>query len=244
MINLSDFIIKETPRKIPRYTGEVNKQKLYKCFCSKCEVDKGYIAGKKDVLCKACSSKSSEKVKENIIKNHWSKTGTYKPPKIYITELDLLLKKQKELKNNRKYYIEYYQNNKQSIHNKRTIYKNNNINFKIAAALRTRLNHAINDQKVGSAVNDLGCSISKLKIYLQLKFIRNPRKLKQTMNWDNWTRDGWHIDHIKPLSSFNLTNPEELKKACHYSNLQPLWAKDNLKKGNKLLSDTIVEITQ
>ena len=69
----------------------------------------------------------------------------------------------------------------------------------------------------------VGCSYSDLKIYLESKFQPN-------MSWDN--QGSWHIDHIIPLSS--AQNEEEVYKLCHYTNLQPLWAKDNLKKGNKI----------
>jgi hypothetical protein len=104
---------------------------------------------------------------------------------------------------------------------------NNDILFKLRSILRARLNNALKaNQKTGSAVKDLGCSTAELKIYLESKFLPG-------MTWDNWSRDGWHIDHIKPLSSFDLTDPEQLKIACHYTNLQPLWAKDNLSKGDK-----------
>ena len=51
------------------------------------------------------------------------------------------------------------------------------------------------------------------------------------MNWKNHSVKGWHVDHIKPLSS--AKNYEDFKKLCHYTNLQPLWAKDNLIKGDK-----------
>lgn len=51
------------------------------------------------------------------------------------------------------------------------------------------------------------------------------------MTWDNWAPKGWHVDHIIPLSSFDLTNRDQLLAACHYTNLQPLWAKENLQKG-------------
>lgn len=99
--------------------------------------------------------------------------------------------------------------------------------YKLRNSLRNRLNIAIKKNvKSGSSVNDLGCSISELKAYLESKF-------QPGMSWDNWSRDGWHIDHIIPLSSFDLSNTEELKKACHYTNLQPMWAKDNLSKSNK-----------
>ena len=103
----------------------------------------------------------------------------------------------------------------------------NDIQRKLSSCLRSRLNRALkNNSKRGSAVRDLGCTIEELKKHLESKF-------KPGMSWDNWTRNGWHIDHVKPLSKFDLNDREQLKKACHYSNLQPLWAKDNLSKGIK-----------
>lgn len=95
----------------------------------------------------------------------------------------------------------------------------------MANNLRTRLNNALKN-KSGSAVTDLGCSIDELIIYLENLFLPG-------MTWENKGRYGWHIDHIIPLASFDLTKREQTKKACHYTNLQPLWAKDNLSKGSK-----------
>ncbi len=103
---------------------------------------------------------------------------------------------------------------------------NNNPEFKLRMLLRSRLNRAIkNSQKTGSAVHDLGCSVEYLKAYLEGQF-------EPGMSWEN--HGEWHIDHIVPLASFDLTDREQLLKACHYTNLQPLWAKDNLSKGDSI----------
>lgn len=97
--------------------------------------------------------------------------------------------------------------------------------FRIKKNLRNRLSQAFkNNQKTGSAIDDLGCSVEKLKKHLESKFTKD-------MSFENYGE--WHIDHVKPLASFDLTNKEELKKACNYKNLQPLWAEDNFKKGSK-----------
>jgi hypothetical protein len=52
------------------------------------------------------------------------------------------------------------------------------------------------------------------------------------MSWKNYGK--WHIDHIRPCSSFDLSDPQQQRTCFNYSNLQPLWAKDNLNKSNKL----------
>lgn len=103
------------------------------------------------------------------------------------------------------------------------------IEYRLRKRLRMRLYFPIKQMgKGGSAIDDLGCSIPKLKIHIESQF-------KEGMTWENWGRTGWHIDHKIPLSSFNLSVREQFLKACHYSNLQPLWAHENLTKSNKIL---------
>lgn len=102
-----------------------------------------------------------------------------------------------------------------------------NPQMKLSLALRTRLRRVLQGRiKSVSAVKDLGCSISELKSYLESKFTLG-------MTWDNHGLYGWHIDHIRPLASFDLQDLEEIKQAVHYTNLQPLWAEDNLRKHSK-----------
>lgn len=121
----------------------------------------------------------------------------------------------------------------------RSIYEKNRSQLpqrKIAANLRTRIKEALKDNYETSLVKYIGCSIKKLKFYIESKW-------QSGMSWDNYGFYGWHIDHIKPFACFNLTNEQELYKVCHYTNLQPLWAKDNLKKGSKIFEVKINEET-
>ena len=134
-----------------------------------------------------------------------------------------------------KYFKEYMDDYKKRNHKKLMNWANKrskerqleDIQYKLKVNLRKRLLRAIKiDQKSGSAIEDLGCTIQFFKNYLESKF-------KPGMSWENYGLYGWHIDHVIPLSKFNLQNREDFLKACHYTNLQPLWATDNLKKGDK-----------
>ena len=74
----------------------------------------------------------------------------------------------------------------------------------------------------------LGCTVSFFMKHIESQW-------KEGMTWDNYGYRGWHIDHIIPCSAFDLTKEEEQKKCFHYTNQQPLWAEENMKKGAKIL---------
>ncbi len=102
-----------------------------------------------------------------------------------------------------------------------------NIHAKLAYVLRRRLKQAIRGNfKSGSAVTDLGCSIAEFKLYIEAKF-------QPGMTWENRSFSGWHLDHVRPLASFDLTDRSQFLEACHYTNLQPLWASENMSKQDK-----------
>jgi hypothetical protein len=102
-----------------------------------------------------------------------------------------------------------------------------NTEFKIKNCYRTRIRQAIKKGfKSGTTLELLGVE--------NIEFVRNyiKKKFQKGMSWDNYGE--WHIDHIIPCASFDLTKESEQKKCFHYTNLQPLWAKDNIIKGCKL----------
>ena len=106
----------------------------------------------------------------------------------------------------------------------------NNPNTRLSIILRRRIRNIINRNiKAGSAVRDLGCSIDFLREYLEAKF-------QTGMTWENHGTYGWHIDHIIPLAAFDLADRPQFLTACHYTNLQPLWAKDNWRKSCNIIT--------
>jgi len=103
-----------------------------------------------------------------------------------------------------------------------------NIQCRISSNLRRRMRYALaaNQTKKSTRFNILmGCSRDFLKEYIEKQFTDG-------MSWDNYGK--WHVDHILPCASFDLKLESDQKKCFNYKNLQPLWAKDNLKKGAKI----------
>jgi hypothetical protein len=166
----------------------------------------------------------------------------------YIKNRNKLLKKNRLYRlRNKEYYIKYekerYAKNPEFYKKKHRDYSRtnrekinkyirdkyaNDLQFKIKCVLRARLLVALKGkQKSDRTLNLIGCSIPELKVYIEKLF-------KEGMTWENWVYKGWHIDHKIPISKFNLSDKEEVKKACHYTNLQPMWSLDNHRKGAKL----------
>lgn len=122
---------------------------------------------------------------------------------------------------------QYYRKNKENIINKLRVKKRENVTLRMISNLRSRIVQFMKSKKIhkdNKTLDLVGCSTEFLREYLE-------RQFKDGMSWDNY--GSWHIDHITPLSSANCT--EDINKLCHYTNLQPLWAYENLSKGNKII---------
>ena len=103
-----------------------------------------------------------------------------------------------------------------------------NIQYRLSRLLRSRLYRALHGlRKEAKTLELLGCSLDALKQHLEQKFTTG-------MSWTNCGRGGWEIDHRIPLAVFNLSNEVELRRACHYTNLQPLWGPENWRKRDKV----------
>lgn len=203
---------------------------------------------------KTCSRCKIEKSLECYTKHKSVKDGF----SIYCKECKKILSAesyQRNIEKIKKKSIEYYQKNHEKIKERSTVYYNDN-NKKIKSRMseynkknRTKINQKIKQKTISNplfklsksvrariyqyvskngkkTIDLIGCSYNFLKEHLEKQF-------KEGMSWDNHSKYGWHIDHIVPLSS--AKTEEELIKLCHYTNLQPLWWEDNLRKSNKVV---------
>lgn len=198
-------------------------EKKYK-ICSKCKQEKSLCDFDKDTtqkfgvasLCKKCKREYQAKYYQKNLEKIKERSAKYRQENS---------EKEKERK------AKYRQENSEKIkeyHAKyeRERYKNDE-NFRIRSILRVRLSQALKSQSAKKSKRTLelvGCRIDELWEHLENQF-------KDGMTRQNLGE--WHIDHIKPCSLFDLTDPEQQKECHNYKNLQPLWAIDNIKKGNK-----------
>lgn len=102
--------------------------------------------------------------------------------------------------------------------------------FDLKCKCRERIAHALrktNSRKSKRTIELTGCTAVELVAHIESLFLPG-------MTWKNRGRYGWHIDHIIPIAKFDLRDPDQQSAAFHYTNLQPLWAKDNMTKGSKV----------
>jgi hypothetical protein len=204
-------------------------------ICGKCNIEKEISEFSKDkskkdglgTLCKDCKSKYHKdyyKINSSFIKQHQTIYRIKNKEVINLKQIQY----RKRFPNS---WYKWFEKNKLYRKNYMNAYykvrRKNDIIFKLSGDIRTRINEALKENLKSKRTLDLlGCSVEFLKKHLESQF-------KPGMTWDNHTIHGWHIDHIKPCTKFDLNKVEEQKKCFHYSNLQPLWAKENLYKGNK-----------
>jgi hypothetical protein len=197
-----------------------------RCHCNECRrIESKEYRTKNPEKRKETLNKYFEKNREDILEK--SKTNYY-----------LDLEKTRDVK--RKSYHKNKEKHKERLkeyrivnRERRTKYQrdkiNNDIQYKLSANVRNRIITFLKKEdisKTNKTFDIVGCTPQFLKEHLESQF-------KDGMSWDNYGFYGWHIDHIIPLSS--AKTEEELYGLCHYTNLQPLWAKDNLSKGSKIL---------
>ena len=102
--------------------------------------------------------------------------------------------------------------------------------FKFSRVLRSRVGKAVKSQygvKAFKTMEVIGCGMQELLAHLEKQFLPG-------MGWHNYGRNGWHIDHVIPCAAFDLSQPEHQKKCFHFSNLRPVWARQNESKASRI----------
>jgi len=183
-------------------------------------------------ICRTSTTKQCNDCKENKLVSDFYMNGI-RPA--YICK-KCALKKAKQVYENNKEVAKlrakkYRDLNRKSITKKHTEYvkKRKKIDpvFKLKTAIRSHIYQFLKLGRKNRTVKYLGCTLEELKVHLESQFLPG-------MTWENHGITGWHIDHIFPLSKTDINNEDAIMKTLHYTNLQPLWFKDNIVKGNKV----------
>jgi hypothetical protein len=122
-------------------------------------------------------------------------------------------------------------NNREKYNKSRKNWLYKDVSARLADRLRSRIRSVLKVQgapKFSNLSALIGCSIGALRSHLETKFLPG-------MSWDNYGQ--WHVDHIVPCAAFDLSQPEHQQTCFHYTNLQPLWGRDNIRKGKSLRHD-------
>jgi hypothetical protein len=205
-------------------SGKYNK--LAKCKdCDKINQKNRYLKNKQYRI---------QKSKEYKLKNkeHNSKIDH----KRYLNQRKIKLAYQKQQRINNPEYIKQYRiKNKEKIRQTSNDWQKNkyytDTSYRLRNVLQKRIIAAIKgNYKSASTVELLGCSIEQFKLYLEAQFWKDER-----VDWITYGPKGWHLDHIRPCASFDLSDPTQQKKCFHYTNLQPLWWDENIAKADKIL---------
>lgn len=226
--------------------GDFNKDKQQKdglrrqckgCIADYAQRNREKIAAKKQEYYQKNKEELDAYKKEWVEKNReyvnsQNKAWREKNPESAIASRQKYYQENKEVlaEINKKWYEDHKNTEefKENRRTKRNQMRKSNIQLRLGENLRRRLLSALKGTaRTGSAVRDLGCSVEHFVQHLESQF-------QDGMSWDNYGYRGWHIDHIVPISHFDLTDPKQLLAACHYTNLQPLWAIDNFRKNDSL----------
>jgi hypothetical protein len=115
-----------------------------------------------------------------------------------------------------------YQQTKSQRHARRMERLRTDPKARLVHNLRARFHEAFKNGKPGKTIDLVGCSAESLRRHLEKQF-------RPGMTWDNY--GDWHVDHIVPMANINIADPASVRRICHYTNLRPLWADENLAKG-------------
>ena len=185
-----------------------------------------YLKNKQYIL---LHNKQYKQKNKNYFKKYFKKYAHKNRDNIKEYKKQYYLKNKEQIRHSKKQYVN---KNKEKIKEYKKQYEKNrrktDINYRILGCLRARLRIALkNNSKFTNTKKLIGCNVEHLKKHLQSKFTKG-------MSWNNYGVYGWHIDHIKPCILFDLSKTEQQQECFHYTNLQPLWAEDNLKKRDKI----------